>query len=147
MFRGFRVFRGPTVLSRRSRGRAVRTSSRLHGFSCRHRIREFITKVAIRASRPLTEGVRKAIAPFASSAERDPSGSSADRRHCRHQYVGRLRQRGDQREEIQAVPGNYGHFYLEVAGALEGKNPMPVSRDQILAVASIIDKAREISVR
>jgi predicted dehydrogenase len=56
-------------------------------------------------------------------------------------------QRGDQREEIQAVPGNYGHFYLEVAGALEGKNPMPVSRDQILAVASIIDKAREISVR
>lgn len=56
-------------------------------------------------------------------------------------------QRGDQREEIQAVPGNYGQFYLEVAGALEGKNPMPVSRDQILAVASIIDKAREISVR
>ncbi|CAN1510764.1 MviM Predicted dehydrogenases and related proteins [Candidatus Nanopelagicaceae bacterium] len=56
-------------------------------------------------------------------------------------------QRGDQREEIQAVPGNYGQFYLEVAGALEGKNAMPVSRDQILAVASIIDKAREISVR
>jgi predicted dehydrogenase len=56
-------------------------------------------------------------------------------------------QRGDQREEIQAVPGNYGHFYLAVAGALEGKNPMPVGRDQILAVASIIDKAREISVR
>jgi predicted dehydrogenase len=56
-------------------------------------------------------------------------------------------QRGDQREEIQAVPGNYGHFYLAVAAALEGKNPMPVGRDQILAVASIIDKAREISVR
>jgi predicted dehydrogenase len=56
-------------------------------------------------------------------------------------------QRGDQREEIQAVPGNYGHFYLAVAGALEGKNPMPVGRDEIIAVASIIDKAREISVR
>jgi len=56
-------------------------------------------------------------------------------------------QRGDQREEIQAVPGNYGHFYLAVAGALEGKNPMPVSGEDILAVATIIDKAREISVR
>ena len=56
-------------------------------------------------------------------------------------------QRGDQREEIQAVPGNYGHFYLSVAGALEGKNPMPVSPEDILAVATIIDKAREISVR
>ena len=56
-------------------------------------------------------------------------------------------QRGDQREEIQAVPGNYGHFYLSVAGALEGKNPMPVNAEDILAVATIIDKAREISVR
>ena len=56
-------------------------------------------------------------------------------------------QRGDQREEIQAVPGNYGQFYIEVAGALEGKNAMPVSASHILAVASIIDKAREISVR
>jgi predicted dehydrogenase len=56
-------------------------------------------------------------------------------------------QRGDSREEIEAVPGNYGHFYLAVAGALEGKNPMPISREQILEVASIIDKAREISVR
>ena len=56
-------------------------------------------------------------------------------------------QRGDSREEIQSVPGNYGHFYLAVAGALEGKNPMPVSGEEILAVASIIDKAREISVR
>jgi scyllo-inositol 2-dehydrogenase (NADP+) len=56
-------------------------------------------------------------------------------------------QRGDQREEIQAVPGNYGHFYQAVAGSLEGKNPMPVSAEDILAVATIIDKAREISVR
>jgi predicted dehydrogenase len=56
-------------------------------------------------------------------------------------------QRGDQREEIQAVPGNYGYFYLAVRDALEGKSSMPVSREQILAVATIIDKAREISVR
>lgn len=56
-------------------------------------------------------------------------------------------QRGDIREDIEAVPGNYGHFYLAVAGALEGKNPMPISREEILEVASIIDKAREISVR
>ncbi len=56
-------------------------------------------------------------------------------------------QRGDQREEIQAVPGNYGYFYLAVRDALEGKGSMPVTREQILAVATIIDKAREISVR
>jgi scyllo-inositol 2-dehydrogenase (NADP+) len=56
-------------------------------------------------------------------------------------------QRGDQREEIQAVPGNYGYFYLAVADALEGKNSMPVSPEEILAVATMIDKAREISVR
>ena len=55
--------------------------------------------------------------------------------------------RGDQREEIEAVPGNYGHFYLQVAGALEGKNPMPISIDQMIAVATLIDKAREVSVR
>ena len=56
-------------------------------------------------------------------------------------------QRGDQREEIQAEPGNYGFFYLAVRDALEGKGQMPVSPEQILAVATIIDKAREISVR
>jgi len=56
-------------------------------------------------------------------------------------------QRGDSREEIEAVPGNYGYFYLAVAGALEGKNDWPISPDQIRAVATIIDKAREISVR
>ena len=56
-------------------------------------------------------------------------------------------QRGDQREEIQAVPGNYGYFYLAVADALKGKQPMPITSSDILAVASIIDKAREISVR
>jgi len=56
-------------------------------------------------------------------------------------------QRGDSREEIESVPGNYGHFYLAVRDALEGKGKWPISADQILEVASLIDKAREISVR
>jgi hypothetical protein len=56
-------------------------------------------------------------------------------------------QRGDTREEIETVPGNYGHFYLAVRDALEGKGSWPISTDEILMVASLIDKAREISVR
>jgi predicted dehydrogenase len=56
-------------------------------------------------------------------------------------------ERGDIREEIQTVPGNYGHFYLEVRSALEGNGDWPISTQKILEVASIIDKAREISVR
>jgi predicted dehydrogenase len=56
-------------------------------------------------------------------------------------------QRGDVREEIESVPGNYGLFYLAVAGALEGKNEWPITPAQIRAVATMIDKAREISVR
>lgn len=56
-------------------------------------------------------------------------------------------QRGDTREEIETVPGNYGHFYLAVRDALEGKGSWPISAQEILTVASIIDKAREISVR
>ena len=56
-------------------------------------------------------------------------------------------QRGDAREEIEAVPGNYGLFYLAVVEALEGKNDWPITPVQIRAVATIIDKAREISVR
>lgn len=56
-------------------------------------------------------------------------------------------QRGDTREEIETVPGNYGHFYLAVRDALEGKGAWPISAQEILTVASIIDKARQISVR
>jgi predicted dehydrogenase len=56
-------------------------------------------------------------------------------------------QRGDSRAEIGTVPGNYGHFYLAVRDALEGKGGWPISADQIIEVASLIDKAREISVR
>jgi len=56
-------------------------------------------------------------------------------------------QRGDSREEIETVPGNYGHFYLAVRDALEGKGSWPITTNQIIEVASLIDKAREISVR
>ena len=56
-------------------------------------------------------------------------------------------QRGDSREEIESVPGNYGHFYLAVRDALEGKGEWPILVEQILEVASLIDKAREMSVR
>lgn len=56
-------------------------------------------------------------------------------------------QRGDTKEEIETVPGNYGHFYLAVRDALEGKGAWPISTKQIRVVATIIDKAREISVR
>jgi len=56
-------------------------------------------------------------------------------------------QLGDLREEIETVPGNYGHFYLAVRDALEGKGAWPISSDQIIEVAWLIDQAREISVR
>ena len=56
-------------------------------------------------------------------------------------------QRGDTREVIETVPGNYGHFYLAVRDALEGKGQWPISTDQILEVSRIIDEAREISAR
>ena len=55
--------------------------------------------------------------------------------------------RGDTVEEIAGVPGNYGNFYLQVKGALAGENDWPVSHQEMIAVAQIIDKAREINVR
>lgn len=49
--------------------------------------------------------------------------------------------------EVVGEDGNYPIFYQLVAGAIEGTNPWPVSNADALAVASIIDNAREISVR
>ena len=54
--------------------------------------------------------------------------------------------RGDQVEEIDSEPGNYAHFYLEVAGAIAGKNAWPVSTQDALLVAKIIDQARAQSI-
>lgn len=55
--------------------------------------------------------------------------------------------RGDSREEIASQPGNYGAFYLAVKDALYSGKAFPISKEQVIAVASIIDKAREINAR
>jgi predicted dehydrogenase len=53
---------------------------------------------------------------------------------------------GDQVVEYQGVDGNYTQYYLEVKAALAG-GKWPVSTEEALAVAKIIDQAREISFR
>ena len=54
---------------------------------------------------------------------------------------------GDEIFEIESENGNYAIFYELVKGALTGANPWPVSPSDALAVASIIDQARAISIR
>ena len=53
--------------------------------------------------------------------------------------------RGDEVEEIISEDGNYAEFYTLIAGALSGNNPWPISNDDALLVATIIDQAREVS--
>ena len=53
---------------------------------------------------------------------------------------------GDQVVEYQSVDGNYTQYYLEVKNALAG-GKWPVSTEEALAVAIIINQAREISFR
>lgn len=55
--------------------------------------------------------------------------------------------RGDEIIDVESENGNYALFYELVKGAIAGNNPWPVSTDDALAVASIIDEARTISVR
>ena len=55
--------------------------------------------------------------------------------------------RGDNVEEIEAVPGNYGHFYKAVELAITTDAPWPVPNSDALLVAAIIDQAREIGTR
>jgi len=50
--------------------------------------------------------------------------------------------RGTEIEEIEGVPGNYGLFYTAVASAISSGTPWPISNDDALLVASIIDQAR-----
>jgi predicted dehydrogenase len=50
--------------------------------------------------------------------------------------------RGTEIEEIEGVPGNYGLFYTSVASAISNGTPWPISNDDALLVASIIDQAR-----
>ena len=54
--------------------------------------------------------------------------------------------RGDEVTEYDSVDGNYTEFYTQVNGALSG-GKWPVSIDEALAVAAIIDQAREASFR
>ena len=53
--------------------------------------------------------------------------------------------RGDSVEEFKTDPGNYAAFYSLVHEAIVNKTAMPISPEEILAVAQIIDKAREIN--
>lgn len=52
--------------------------------------------------------------------------------------------RGDEVEEIQGEAGNYAMFYTAVASAISNGTAWPVSNDDALLVASIIDQARII---
>lgn len=52
--------------------------------------------------------------------------------------------RGDEIEEIEGVPGNYGLFYSAVASAISNGTAWPISNEDALLVASIIDQARVI---
>lgn len=47
----------------------------------------------------------------------------------------------------ESVAGDYNQFYALVRAALQGNGPWPVSNEDALAVASLIDQAREMSIR
>lgn len=55
--------------------------------------------------------------------------------------------RGDTVTPIESISGNYAAFYTLVAEAIESGGPAPVSLDDALQVAQLIESAREISVR
>lgn len=55
--------------------------------------------------------------------------------------------RGDLIEEIESVPGNYGHFYKAVELAITTGAPWPIPNSDALLVAAMIDQAREIGAR
>ncbi|MEY4901800.1 MAG: hypothetical protein RLZZ190_527 [Actinomycetota bacterium] len=55
--------------------------------------------------------------------------------------------RGEKIEKFEADHGNYCVFYSLVHDAITNKTAMPISADEILDVARIIDQAREMSVR
>ena len=53
--------------------------------------------------------------------------------------------RGEIVENFKTDPGNYATFYTLVHEAIVNKTAMPISPEEILAVAQIIDHAREIN--
>ena len=52
--------------------------------------------------------------------------------------------RGDEIEEIESVPGNYGHFYKDIEAAITTGAAWPIPNEDALLVAQLIDQAREI---
>ena len=55
--------------------------------------------------------------------------------------------RGDEVVPYPAEPGNYSSFYMQVAAAISGFRAWPVTSDDALAVAKILDDARALSIR
>ena len=55
--------------------------------------------------------------------------------------------RGDEVTEYPAEAGNYSLYYSQVADAIQGRGAWPVTADDALAVAKILDEARAISIR
>lgn len=55
--------------------------------------------------------------------------------------------RGDETFAVAVEDGNYSEFYALVVGALNGINEWPVTKAEIIAVAEIIDRARELNFR
>lgn len=55
--------------------------------------------------------------------------------------------RGDVIEEIESIPGNYGHFYMAVEMAINTGSAWPIPNSDALLVAQLIDQAREIGSR
>ncbi len=53
---------------------------------------------------------------------------------------------GDHSENIVPAAGDYPAFYRACAAALRGEGLWPISTDEILAVATIIDQARDFSL-
>ena len=53
--------------------------------------------------------------------------------------------RGDVIKEVESDHGNYALFYKEVASAITDSKPWPVSNEDALLVAHIIDQARELN--
>lgn len=55
--------------------------------------------------------------------------------------------RGDQITEYAAEPGNYATFYQQVGAAINGSGAWPVTPEEALEVAKILDEARAKSIR
>ncbi len=55
--------------------------------------------------------------------------------------------RGDVVTAVESISGNYAEFYTLLAEAIATGGPAPVSLDDALQVAQLIERAREISVR